>query len=249
MTRKRLYFDIETSPCIGYFWRPSYKANIPYRNIIQESAIICICYKWEGRDKVHALTWDRGDDKAMLEKFVKIAEKADEIVGHNGDRFDMKWVRARCIKHQIPMLPKYITVDTLKGARGQFLFNSNRLDYIAKFLDVGGKIETGGFDLWVDVMNGKRKALRQMVEYCKNDVVILEKVYDRMKNYLPHKSRPVGDDPSHACPECGNPNPALNKSYRTPAGTIRRQMRCICGKNFTISNKMFMVLLDWRRKH
>ena len=39
---KRLFFDIETSPNIGYFWRAGYKLNIGADNIIEERKIICI---------------------------------------------------------------------------------------------------------------------------------------------------------------------------------------------------------------
>src|SRR6056297_181468 len=51
--RKRLYFDIETSPNVTLTWRTGYKLNIPHDNIMEERAIICICYKWEGSDEVY----------------------------------------------------------------------------------------------------------------------------------------------------------------------------------------------------
>ena len=49
---KRLFFDIETSPNIGLFWTAGYKLNISPDSIIKERAIICICYKWAGDDKI-----------------------------------------------------------------------------------------------------------------------------------------------------------------------------------------------------
>ena len=52
---KRLFYDIETSPNIGFFWGAGYKVNISHDNIIKERAIICICYKWEGQDTVHSI--------------------------------------------------------------------------------------------------------------------------------------------------------------------------------------------------
>jgi len=77
--RRRLYFDVEVSPCIGLFWQAGYKINIGYENIIKERAIICICYKWEDDRTVYGLTWDDNQcDKAMLEEFIKIANQADE---------------------------------------------------------------------------------------------------------------------------------------------------------------------------
>ena len=142
-TRRRLFFDIETSPNIGLFWQAGYKKNIDYSNIIQERAIICICYKWEDEKEVHALTWDsRQNDKKMLQDFIKVANQAVELVGHNGDKFDLAWIRTRCVFHRIDMFPKYLTIDTLKVARAKFRFNSNKLDYIAEYLGLGNKIKT-----------------------------------------------------------------------------------------------------------
>ena len=247
---KRLFFDIETSPCVGYFWRPGYKVRLSYENIIEDNKIICICYKWQHEDEVHSLTWDsKQNDKSMLKKFIKVANKADELVGHNGDRFDLKWVKTRCLKHNIPTFPKYTTLDTLKAARGTFLFNSNRLDYIGQFLEVGQKTDTGGFDLWKEVMTGSKSALKKMVSYCENDVVLLQNVWERMKNYIPHKTH-IQDVPKYACPECGNDNPYLNKTRSTAMGTIQRDMHCKtgCGKYYRISNKSYMDLIVDRSK-
>jgi hypothetical protein len=52
---KRLFFDIETSPNIGYFWRAGYKLNIGHENIIEERKIICISYKSGSIKKIHRL--------------------------------------------------------------------------------------------------------------------------------------------------------------------------------------------------
>ena len=136
--RRRLFFDIETSPNIGLFWEAGYKKNIDYSNIIQERAIICICYKWEDEKEVYALQWDaKQNDKRMLEQFIEVANVSNEMVGHNGDKFDLAWIRTRCLFHNISMFPKYTTIDTLKVARQKFRFNSNRLNYIADFLGLG----------------------------------------------------------------------------------------------------------------
>jgi len=93
---KRLFFDIEVSPNIGLFWQSGYKLNIGHDSIIKERAIICICYKWENQKTVHSLKWDeKQNDKQILKQFIKIIDSADEVVGHNGDNFDIKWIRTR----------------------------------------------------------------------------------------------------------------------------------------------------------
>ena len=244
LNKKRLFFDIETSPNIGFFWQSGYKLNIPYDNILKERAIICICYKWEGDDKVYSLNWDKNqDDKAMLEKFIVVANEAYELVGHNGDRFDLPWIRTRCLFHGIPCFPNYTTIDTLKQARSKFRFNSNRLDYIAQYLGVGEKSETGGFDLWKDiVLNNSQIAMKTMIDYCKNDVVILEKVFQHIKNYVPHKSHfgvlETGEKTS--CPECGSEDLRHSQTRYSAAGTPRVQVQCNdCHKYHTVANRTY----------
>jgi uncharacterized protein YprB with RNaseH-like and TPR domain len=243
----RLFFDIETSPNIGYFWRSGYKQQIGYDNIIQERRIICISYKWELDNKVHHLVWDKNQcDKQMLIDFVEVANKADELVAHNGDRFDIKWIRTRCLFHRIPMFPKYRTLDTLKKARGSFYFNSNRLDYIAKYLGVGQKMKHEGFSMWVDVMNGDKDALDRMVEYCDVDVVILEDVYHAMQRYIINNTHTgvLTGGYKHECPNCGNEHSVLLKNNVTRTGTIKRLMECdSCEYVFELSNRSYMDTL------
>lgn len=241
--KKRLFFDIETSPNIGFFWTSGYKLNIPYSNIIKERSIICICYKWEGEDEVYSLNWDNNqDDKKMLEQFVKVANTAEELTGHNSDKFDLPWILTRCLFHKIPMFPVYNTIDTLQHSRRKFKFNSNRLDYIAKYLGFDGKTDTD-FDMWKSiVLSDDREALAKMVEYCKNDVIILEKVYNELSKYVPSKVHygVLNGGTKSSCPECGGNNTSISKKRVSAAGTIKIQMQCNdCGKYHTISNKTY----------
>jgi uncharacterized protein YprB with RNaseH-like and TPR domain len=240
---KKLFFDIETSPNIGLFWTAGYKQNISHDNIIKERAIICIAYKWAGDSKVHVLSWDDNqNDKDMLEKFVEIANEADELIAHNGDKFDLPWIRTRCLYHRIPMFPNYTTLDTLKNARSKFRFNSNKLDYIAKFLGLKSKLSTG-YDLWKNIVLHKdKKALNEMIKYCKNDVVVLENVYNELMPYIPakiHHGIIVGKE-NHSCPECTSDNMKFAKKRLSATGLIKIQMQCQdCGKYHTISNTTY----------
>ena len=59
-----------------------------------QKKIICISYKWQYEDKVRTLKWNPETlcDKQMIEEFIKVLGRADEVCGHNGDRFDMKTI-------------------------------------------------------------------------------------------------------------------------------------------------------------
>lgn len=229
MSIKRLYVDIETSPMMVYSWRIGRKIDLSHDNIIREPAIICICWKWEGKP-VESLTWDRQQcDKAMLDKFIRVLTKADEVIGHNGDRFDLPWIRTRCFYHGIKIDHQLPSVDTLKQARRGFNFPSNRLDYLGKYMGVGRKKETGGFGLWKGVMDKDAKALRLMVDYCKQDVELLERVHHKLYAYAKPTTH-IGvleGGYKHWCQRCGSGNVKMNgDTYVTAAGIEMGSVMC-----------------------
>lgn len=235
---KRLFVDIETSPNIGFFWEAGFKKTIGYENIIKERAIICIGYKWEHETEAHHVAWDsRQDDKKLLQSFIKILDQADEIVAHNGDRFDLPWIRTRCLKHGIQMQPSYKTIDTMKLSRNKFRFNSSRLDYIAKFLGVGEKIHTE-YQLWIDtVLHKSKEALASMITYCKNDVLILEKVYLKLAEYVEPKTHigVLNGGEKSSCPNCGCTKSVSKGRSVSAAGHIKQIRKCGgCGRKFRV---------------
>jgi RNase P subunit RPR2 len=236
---KRLLLDIETSPNVGLFWKAGYKLNISYENILKERAIICIGYKWQGDAKTTVLTWDKGDDRKPLQKIAALLNECDEVVYHNGDRFDLPWIRGRCLKHGIIITPDIKSVDTKVIAHSKFGFNSNRLDYLAQFLGLGNKIKTE-FQLWKDVMQNISKALSLMVTYCKHDVDLLEKVYLKLAPYVPHKTHfgVLFGGLKTDCPDCGSTSVQRRgtRQRATAAGTLSQRLSCNdCGRMYTVA--------------
>jgi len=245
---KRMFFDIETSYNVIADFSCGYNKTIGHHQILKERAIICICWKWENEDTVYSLKWDNNqNDKKMLSEFVKEMEKADEVIGHNGDKFDLRWLRGRAIIHQLPF-PTYVkSLDTLKKVRSAAYFNSNKLDYLAKLFLGYGKVDTGGFQLWVDICeNNDKSAMNKMVEYCKNDVVILEEVYHRINPYITHNTH-VGVNKGNSkasCKSCGSEDIKLKRNVFTSAGTIQKHIECNkCGLDYKISNTAWKSFL------
>lgn len=240
---KRLFFDIETSPNIVFSWNVGYKLQIGHDNILKERAVICICYKWEGEDTVHSLEWKKGDDKSLITRFLKVILKADEVIGHNGDNYDIKWFKTRALFHGIPSLPDIKSIDTLKLARKGFRFNSNKLDYIGKFLGLGQKLETGGFGLWKDIcIFNNADAMHKMVTYCKQDVLLLEQVFQKLQGYGKPKTHTgvlKGKDLC-SCPYCASDNTVSNGNIVAALGTIKKKMKCLdCIKYFSVSQTAY----------
>lgn len=243
---KRLVWDIETSPNIGYFWRPGWRVSIGHDNIIRERAVICICYKWVGQKKVHSLVWNNGNDEKMIREFLKIAMEADELIAHNGDQFDLTWFQGRCLKHGLDPSPVFTTVDTLRISRKNFNFNSHKLEYLASHLTGEHKLKTD-FSLWRDVCDGDKKALDNMVRYCKQDVRVLEHVWDLMKSFYRPKTHAgvlAGHD-RWTCPHDGSFNVKMDKCRVTAAGVKRYQFKCKdCGRYYTVPNNVYLQFLE-----
>ncbi len=240
---KRLFFDIETSPNVVFSWRVGYKLMIPHDNILKERAIISIAWKFQGDNKVSSLSWDKGDDKQMLVDFIKILNTSDEVIGHNSDNFDLKWLRTRCIFHGIEMFPDYTQIDTLKLAKAGFNFNSNKLDYLGDFLGVGKKMSTGGFSLWKSIiLDNDSKAMDKMIKYNKVDVIRLEQIYDKLNPYSKHKTH-VGvyvGNPKCSCPNCASLKTTSKGKIISAVGFEKRRMQCQdCGKYFRVSKTDF----------
>lgn len=249
---KRLFFDIETSPNIGWFWRATWKTAIKPHQIREERKVICISYKWEGEDKVHNLKWDsKKGDKQMLKDFSKIMFQADEVIAHNSDRFDIPWLRTRCLYFGIPF-PTYVkSLDTLKKVKSMFNFQSNRLDYIANFLGFGHKIDISP-KVWEQVVfvptdhKEYKDAMAEMLEYCDYDVVLLEDVFKRIESYI-KPSTHVGvheGKAKYTCPCCGSEDVKYIKGTVTAAGSIKRHMTCKEHGDYTISNTVYKKYLE-----
>ena len=247
MRVKRLFWDLEVSPNIAFSWRAGAKQFISHDAIIRERAIICVCWKWEHQKTVYSLEWNAGDDKTLCEEFLKVALQADELIAQNGDRFDVRWFNTRCLFHRLPPAPAWKTVDTLAIAKKRFLFNSNRLDYMGKFLLGQGKAETD-YQMWTDIcLHNSKKQMKRMVDYCKDDVRLLQEVWELMQPWHGNKTHSgvhLGLE-KWTCPHCASENVKVSKTTTTAHGTVKKQMKCgDCGRYYSISMKAYEGYLN-----
>lgn len=248
---KRLFWDIETCPNIVLSWRVGPKVSLDPENILKERAIICIGYKWQHEPQAKVMTWDKKQsDRAMLERFLKLANKADELVAHNGDSFDMPWFLTRCAFHGLHTFPRYKTTDTLQWAKRRFYFNSNKLNYLAQYFGMGAKIKTE-FGLWKAVTLDKDPAaLRRMAAYCARDVELLQKVYERIAPMAPIKTHAgvLHGGGKWTCPACASESVKKKMTRVTASGVIQHQMQCrACGRTYSISSVAFEQYKEAKR--
>lgn len=201
---KILLFDLETTPNLAYVWGKYEQNVIAYK---KEWDLLSVAYKWLGEKEVHCLTridFKDKTDKALTRELKKLLDKAEIVIAHNGDEFDIKKSNAKFIEHNLGPTAPYQKIDTKKIAKKYFKFNSNSLDDLGNLLGVGRKEKTGGFDLWLDCMAGKKSAWKLMAKYNKQDVLLLEKVYLKLRPWMDnHPNVSMLVNVTNGCPTCG----------------------------------------------
>jgi uncharacterized protein YprB with RNaseH-like and TPR domain len=220
---------------------------LSYEQIIEERRIITAAFNWEGKNKIYDFSWDKNrEDAKLVEDLTGEMNEADEIVAHYGDGFDVPWVRTRAMKHSI-VVPNWKSVDTKAWASRYFFLNSNKLDYLAKFLGIGTKIRTE-YDLWKQATGGTDKqskaAVRRMCAYNRHDTALLKPVHTILSKYCPlHTHAGVQDGGERwSCQRCGSEHVGHIRMMVGRTGVTKHQMRCLdsgCGKYYMIPNVAF----------
>jgi predicted RNA-binding Zn-ribbon protein involved in translation (DUF1610 family) len=90
------------------------------------------------------------------------------------------------------------------------------------------------------MLKNDKKAMNTMIDYCIQDVVLLEKVHKVLNNHIPAKTHYgviFGADRG-SCPECGSDEIVVNNRRTMASGLVKLQMRCNnCGKMHSKTDK------------
>jgi len=236
---KVLLYDLETSYLITKTWG-IYEQDVigQGKGVIEDFQILCFSYKWLG-EKAHVIGQDDfknykpgvNDDQNVVKELWKLFNEADITIAHNGDKFDYRKTRARMAVHGLKPHSPTIQIDTKKMAKKEFGFTSNKLDDLARYFGIPGKIDTGGIETWDGCMKGDPKAWAKMKRYNRWDTILLEKVYLCMRawstnhpNMANIEGRPEG------CPRCLYEGKFWSDGYRpTKTGRYRRWTCPNCG--------------------
>lgn len=217
---KILVLDIETAPIQAFTWG-LWKQDIQPSQIIRDWRMLTWSAKWLNDSTIYSgqVTPEEamaGDDKRITQEIWQFVDACDVLIAHNGEKFDIPRLNTRFLLNDLFPPLSYQSIDTLKLARRKFAFSSNKLDYIAQILGLGGKIKTD-FDLWKKVVAGNQEAVDQMTEYNRRDVTLLEEVYLRIGNWMPSHPN-LGlyvDDNNTLCPHCTSSDITWKGTYST----------------------------------
>lgn len=230
-----LVWDIETSPLITYTWG-AYESNA--LEIIQDSQILCFAYKWLGQNKTYVLGQDDDtdykpgviNDFELVQKIRELFDKADIVVAHNGNSFDQKIANTRMMYYGMTPPSSYQQIDTKRVAKKYGRFTRNKLDDLGRFFKIGEKMHHEGWDMWQGVLNGDKRMWKMMKDYCKQDVVLEEQLYLKLRPWMDaHPSISVIGDMPDSCPKCGSDNLRQGGFMATKTGKRKRYQCLDCG--------------------
>ena len=231
MSPRILYFDIETFPLLAHVW--SKFVDGPVVSIEREWSIASIAWKWEGEKRTHAMDArdDIHDDTDMVVKLHELFDEADVVIGHNANGFDIKKAQGRMLLLGLTPPSPFLSIDTLTVVKRHFKLTSNRLGDVCEALGLGGKVSTGGWELWAQCLAGDERAWNKMVRYNKQDVALLPDLYHRLRPWI--SNHPVLHD--SGCPKCGSDHSHGRGYYTTKSGTKYQQRECQdCGGYFSL---------------
>jgi ribosomal protein L32 len=197
---KILLMDLETGPNTAYVWG-IWNENIPLTRLKETSKLLCWTAKWLGEDEIYFDSIHKSKPKAMLRRIHKLLDAADVVVTYNGNRFDIPVLNREFLLNGLPPPSPTKSIDLYKITKSKFRFVSNKLTHVCKQLGLGEKIETD-FQLWVRCMDKDADAWAEMEEYNINDVILLERLYERLLPWSKGQNHSVHTG-TLVCPACG----------------------------------------------
>ena len=229
---KILFYDIETTPLLGYTWK-TYDTNIIAGGLVQDWRLATVAWAW-GDGKVQSLADIEGypKDDNLTYLLHGLFDAADIVVAHNGNSYDQRKARARMIGAGLSPPTPYFEVDTLKEARKVGAWTSAGLAKLTETLDIETKLSSGGFATWRGVMDGDPKAIKQMLKYNEQDVVALRELYYKLRPWMTtgHPNLGLWQEGQLVCTNCASPDVVKRGYQSTRVSRFQRYVCNNCGK-------------------
>lgn len=221
---KILILDIETAPNKVWTWG-LFKQNISINQIDEPGYTMCWAAKWLGKSRVMWESIHHHDD--FIKTIWELLNEADIVIHYNGCKFDIPVLNKEFILADLGPPAPFQEIDLYKTCRSRFRFASNKLDYVSQVLGVGKKLSHKGMELWEGCMNNHGPSWAIMKRYNKQDVVLLEPLYKKLKPWIqPHPNMALyTDKTSQVCSSCGSSK--VQRRGMVPVG-IQKYWRYHC---------------------
>lgn len=233
MTIRLLELDVETSPNEAHVWGLR-KQNIGLNQLLKPSEVICFAAKWYGKEEITFLAQtEEITKKLMVKKAWELLDEADAVIHYNGIRFDIPTLNKEFVLMGLGPPSPFKQIDLLREVRRNFRLPSYKLDYVADYFGLGRKVQHEGHELWVKCLENDSKAWIKMREYNEQDVLLLEKLYDKIKPWIkvhPNMGLYIDSD-KPVCRICGSSNLVKKGKEYTQLSSYQRYKCKDCGAN------------------
>lgn len=154
------------------------------------SIIICYYIKEYGKKKYYSgkikISEIRNGilDKNIVTKLVKDLSNFNIIITFNGNYFDIPFIRTRALIHNLEFIKYgYIkSIDIYKTVKYKLKLHRNSLKNTCKIFGIDGKTELD-FYTWIQAIGGNKEKFKEILNHCKHDVDITEKLYNKIIDY------------------------------------------------------------------
>lgn len=171
--KKIAYLDIETSDLKADF-----------------GIVLTWCLKFKKDKNIYSGVITKKDienrifDKRIVKELLDILEEVDVVVTYYGTNFDIPFLRTRAEKFRLnfPIFGSIFHWDLYFKVKRLFQTHRKSLRVITHFLGIDGKTEIDP-DIWFIAQYGDEKALREVLDHNEHDVIILEKLHERIEDY------------------------------------------------------------------
>jgi len=201
---------------------------------------ICLCVAWKvmGEKKVHSVslldgpgsTNGRPNDRYVVKTACAALSQADAVCGWYSKKYDWPFLQTRLLAHRMKPMPPIAHKDAWEIARYRMKLNSNRLKTVSEFLMVEEKTALNG-PIWIGAAAGNKKDIKYVLDHCKQDVLVLEEVYELIRPLdISHPNLAVVDDRPDTCPICNTPGRLQKRGYSIARVTKTPRFQCqACG--------------------
>lgn len=225
---KILAIDIETSPNVVYTWG-LFDQNVGLNQVISQTEVMCFAAKWLGQRKIHFYSTHHDGKAEMVQAAHDLLSEADVVMHYNGKQFDTKHLHREFLEAGLGPPEPFVELDLLTVVRSKFRFTSHKLQNITVQLGLEGKVAHSGFDLWRRCLDGDESAWRKMKAYNRQDVVLLEELYDMLRPWINNHPNHNLYDGRGGCPSCGSMSLVKRGVRRTSVSTFQRFHCQSCG--------------------
>jgi len=173
------YFDIETSDLKADF-----------------GIVLTWCLKFRKEKHIYSGVITRKDiydgvfDKKIIKELLDLLEDVDIIVTYYGTGFDIPFLRTRAERWRLDF-PKFGEIyhwDLYYKVKRLFKTHRKSLGVITNFLGINGKTEIDPA-IWFKAQYGDDKSLKEILNHNEHDVIILEKLHERLEDYTKWEKR------------------------------------------------------------